>query len=356
MQASRKVRPFLEQAAAAAAAAANVEGSAKAQAAAKKAKKLTPEDMKKMRQQADPNYQGKQAGAATNSAVDGLGVSKKRKKGKAVASRSEPASDTPSRASAASGSDKLSDTVPKPEVAATHQTAQAAAQAAADHGAPSGNKRRQGLGFAEEQPQPKRAKQALDPSASNDTDPVQHAQQAQAASNTQQQAHAASDAQQQAPSTMASEQQSKGKAGLQTQSAAAQAAVGSSGAQGQQQSGAAASQGPPVIFTDECTAFVRGLDHKVTEAELKDLLAACGEVKDVRLVMDKVTGRPKVFVCQAVTVGSLAPGYVHLVDWLSFVSAACTTNQAVQQTGRPHQWDQAICSPCIVHSYITVGS
>ena len=50
------------------------------------------------------------------------------------------------------------------------------------------------------------------------------------------------------------------------------------------------------MFTDECTAFVRGLDAKVTEAELKQLLAPCGEVKDVRLVKDRFTGHHKVCI------------------------------------------------------------
>ena len=45
------------------------------------------------------------------------------------------------------------------------------------------------------------------------------------------------------------------------------------------QSSAGASQGPPVIFTDECTASVRGMDTKVPEEELRNLLAACGEIK-----------------------------------------------------------------------------
>ena len=52
-----------------------------------------------------------------------------------------------------------------------------------------------------------------------------------------------------------------------------------------------------MIFTDECTAFVRGLDNKVNEQELRTLLAPCGEIKGVRLVMDKVTGLFKVILC-----------------------------------------------------------
>lgn len=284
-EASRKVRPFLEQAAAASAAAANSEGNAKAQAAAKKAKKLTPEEMKKMRQQADPNYQAKQAAASTATA-HADGPSKKGKKAKAVAGQSELPSETASKALAASR-DKLPGANPKPEVAATHLAAQTAAQAQADHGAASGNKRRQGLGFAEEQAQPKRAKPAPpDPAAADNTDSAQRAQQAQAGSNSPQDP----------PSSKVAGDQQQTKAGLQNQSAAAQAAGPISGASGPQQPAAvAASQGPPVVFTDECTAFVRGLDNKVTEAELQELLAACGQVKDVRLVMDKLTGRPKGF-------------------------------------------------------------
>lgn len=293
MQASRKVRPILEQAAAAAAAAVNTDGTAKAQAAAKKAKKLTPEEMNKMRQQADPNYQAKKAANPSNSD----GPSKKAKKGKAVANQPPPASDnTTNKAPAVSGRDKAANANAKPEAAATHAAAQAASQATADHGAASGGKRRQGLGFAEEQPASKRAKQeglnlaSPSPAASGDAGPVQHAQ-------------AASDEQRQGPSKLLGEQQPKTQPGGQSQTAAqAQVAVASSGAQGQGkgqgqgqgQGQSAAAQGPPVVFTDECTAFVRGMDAKVTEDELRELLAECGDIKGVRLVKDKITGLFKV--------------------------------------------------------------
>ena len=286
MQASCKVRPILEQAAAAAAAAANAEGTAKAQAAAKRAKKLTPEEMKKMRQQADPNYQAKQAAAAGSPAAHADGLSKKAKKGKAGANKLETANKVP----ATKGRDELADAASQSEAAAMHAAAQAAAQVAADHGAASGSKRRQGLGFAEEQPQAKRAKQELnpalpDPAASTDPGPAQHAQQAQAAS----------EAQQQAPSRSTGDQQTKTKPALQNPAATAQAAAARPGAQGPAQSGAAATaSGPPVVFTDECTAFVRGLDNKVTEDELRELLAGCGDIKGVRLVKDKLTGWFKV--------------------------------------------------------------
>ena len=49
-----------------------------------------------------------------------------------------------------------------------------------------------------------------------------------------------------------------------------------------------------MIFTDECTAFVRGIDANATEDELKALLTLCGDIKGVRFVMDKGTGRSKV--------------------------------------------------------------
>ncbi|KAL3153941.1 hypothetical protein ABBQ32_013502 [Trebouxia sp. C0010 RCD-2024] len=285
-EACRKVRPFLEQAAAAAAAAANTEGTAKAQAAAKKAKKLTPEEMKKMRQQADPNYQAKQAAAGTPTPYAD-GPSKKGKKAKTAAGQPEAASVTASKAAR----HKLPDAGSKPGGAAsTHMAAQTAAQAQADQSAASNNKRRQGLGFAEEQPQPKRAKPTPpDPAAADNTDSVQHAQQAPANSNPQEKLPS---------SKVVDEQPSQTKAGLQKQSAAPQAAGASSGPPRRHQpaaAAAAAQQGPLAVFTDECTAFVRGLDNKVTEAELKQLLAACGQVKDVRLVMDKATGRPKGF-------------------------------------------------------------
>ena len=355
MQASRKVRPFLEQAAAAAAAAADVQGGIKAQTAAKKAKKLTPEEMKKMRQEADPNYQAKQAAASTAS-PDGL--PKKSKKGKAAASKLGLIAQAFGNASAASGGAKQADAEPKGEAAAaaTHEAAQAAAQAQADHGAASGGKRRHGLGFAEEQPQSKRVKQATtETPTAGASSPSHPPQQAEAAAPMQQQGSAESAGDQQGkaaggeptrpaaaaghkvgthsstdhlaasadqaatagPTPAAADQVAAivPKAAAQGPAAATKAtagqgkaadkkasgqaagpvtgAVASSSGRGQQLS-AGAPQAPPVIFTDECTAFVRGLDHKVTEADLRDFLAACGDIKAVRMVMDKITGRPKV--------------------------------------------------------------
>lgn len=296
LQASRKVRPFLEQTAAAAAAAADAQGTAKAQAAAKKAKKLTPEEMKKMRQHADPNYQAKQEPAGN--AAQPASLPKKAKKGKAAAQKAEApdeesveeAAEATATASAASRAGAHPNANTKPAAAATaiHAAAQEAAQAQADSGA--GSKRRHGLGFAAEQPQSKRAKQTpLDPAAQGNPNPTQ-------------QPHTDPSSEQQLPDKPAAGLEFKSAAGLQSKSVTGQASA-SRGVtdHNQQRSGAAAatgaaSQGPPVVFTDECTAFVRGMDHKVTEAEVKELLAPCGEVKDVRMVMDKVSGRPKVSV------------------------------------------------------------
>jgi len=307
------VRPILEQAAAAAAVLSDSEGTAKAQAAAKKAKKLTPEEMKKMRQQADPNYQNKQAAAAA-AATAGHGIatgSKKGKKGKGPAARAETAAQAesaslPAAAAVAEPTAKLAsaDAMPSDAAAAKHSTAQAAGQALHDQASAAGSKRRHGLGFSEDQPGPKKSKQADGADRPVDsTQQAQHAQQAQQPPSS----FSAGPPSNQPPVSRPQSQQSK--------PANIPAAVG-------EQSSAGAAQGPPVIFTDECTAFVRGLDNKVTEEELRNLLAACGEIKGVRLVMDKVTGMFKVVILlslQHVYVACIVPR--HLMSW-SCTSAA----------------------------------
>lgn len=272
LQASRKVRPILEQAAAAAAVVTDAEGTAKAQAAAKKAKKLTPDEMKKMRQQADPNYQKKQAAAAGTADE---GNTAKNKKGKNQATKAEAAAK-PEAASvstaAAAGTDATSDAVQEDEVAVKHSTAQAASQALHDQATAAGSKRRHGLGFSEDQPAPKKSKPADGQNTAAEKDHPGQAQQAPSASK---------------PSLSADPPPAHKPQQQQRPAAISQPAAAS----------AAAAQGPPVIFTDECTAFVRGLDNKVKEEELRTLLAPCGEIKGVRLVMDKGTGLFKVSPC-----------------------------------------------------------
>jgi len=309
------VRPILEQAAAAAAVS-DAEGTAKAQAAAKKAKKLTPEEMKKMRQQADPNYLNKQAAAAAT-AGDGISTSsKKGKKGKGPAARAETAAQAesaslpPSAAAAAAVAEptaKLAsaDAMPSDVAAAKHSTAQAASQALHDQASAAGSKRRHGLGFSEDQPGPKKSKRA--DGADKPADSTHQAQQAQPPPSS----FSAGPPSHPPPVSKPQSQQSK--------PANVPAAVGA-------QSSAGAGQDPPVIFTDECTAFVRGMDNKVTEEELRNLLAACGDIKGVRLVMDKVTGMFKVAILL-----SLQHAYVacivsqHLLSW---ICTACSGKSA----------------------------
>ncbi|DBA73744.1 TPA: hypothetical protein ACH3X2_009718 [Trebouxia sp. C0005] len=337
-EASRKVRPILEQAAAAAAVVSDSEGSAKAQAAAKKAKKLTPEEMKKMRQQADPNYQSKQAAAAAAAtAGDGIATgSKKGKKGKGPAARAEPAAQAesaslpaPAAAVAAAVAEPTAkhasaDAMPSDAAAVKHSTAQAASQALHDQASSAGSKRRHGLGFSEDQPGPKKSKQAdgVD-KAADSLQQAQHAQQAQQPPSS----FSAGPPSNQPPVSKTQSQQSK--------PANVQAAAGA-------QSSAGAAQGPPVIFTDECTAFVRGLDNKVTEEELRNLLAACGEIKGVRLVMDKVTGMFKVVIML-----SLQHAYVactvlrHLMSWscTSAAKLACRAGMPAHCCSVSVTWD-----------------
>ena len=332
------MRPILEQAAAAAAVVSDSEGSAKAQAAAKKAKKLTPEEMKKMRQQADPNYQSKQAAAAAAAtAGDGIATgSKKGKKGKGPAARAEPAAQAesaslpaPAAAVAAAVAEPTAkhasaDAMPSDAAAVKHSTAQAASQALHDQASSAGSKRRHGLGFSEDQPGPKKSKQAdgVD-KAADSLQQAQHAQQAQQPPSS----FSAGPPSNQPPVSKTQSQQSK--------PANVQAAAGA-------QSSAGAAQGPPVIFTDECTAFVRGLDNKVTEEELRNLLAACGEIKGVRLVMDKVTGMFKVVIML-----SLQHAYVactvlrHLMSWscTSAAKLACRAGMPAHCCSVSVTWD-----------------
>ena len=293
------MRPILEQAAAAAAVVSDTEGIAKAQAAAKKAKKLTPEEMKKMRQQADPNYQNKQAAAA---ATAGDGIATGSKKGKRPAARAETAAQAesaslPAAAAAAEPTVKVAsaDAMPSDAGARKHSTAQAATQALHDQASAAGSKRHHGLGFSEDQPGPKRSKQA--DGADKPAGSPQQAQQAQ-----------------QPPSSFTAGPPSRHPLVAKPQSLQSKPAsvVAAEGAQ----SSAGAAQGPPVIFTDECTAFVRGLDNKVTEEELRNLLAVCGEIKGVRLVMDKVTSMFKVVILLSLQHAYIACIFLrHLMFW-----------------------------------------
>ena len=41
--------------------------------------------------------------------------------------------------------------------------------------------------------------------------------------------------------------------------------------------------------------FVANIERKVTEADLKSLFAACGEVTSVKIITDRATGAPKGF-------------------------------------------------------------
>ena len=155
-----------------------------------------------------------------------------------------------------------------------HSTAQAASQTLHDQANAAGSKRRHGLGFSEDQPAPKKSKAAdgTHETTAAEKDHPGQAQQGPPASNP----------------NLSADQPPKHKPQQQQRPAANSQPAGTS---------AAAAQGPPVIFTDECTAFVRGLDNKVNEEELRTLLAPCGEIKGVRLVMDKVTGLFKVTLC-----------------------------------------------------------
>jgi hypothetical protein len=55
----------------------------------------------------------------------------------------------------------------------------------------------------------------------------------------------------------------------------------------------AAAPGPTVVFTDECTAFVRNLPPEAGKKEVEDLFSDCEGIKDIRIAHDH-TGRSKV--------------------------------------------------------------
>lgn len=51
------------------------------------------------------------------------------------------------------------------------------------------------------------------------------------------------------------------------------------------------------IYTDEHTAFVKGLPYTCNEDDVRAVFSACGEVKGVRFVRDRETGKFKGFGC-----------------------------------------------------------
>ena len=48
------------------------------------------------------------------------------------------------------------------------------------------------------------------------------------------------------------------------------------------------------FYTDECTAFVRGLPQNIEDGELDEVFADCGGLKDIRITRDLQTGQAKV--------------------------------------------------------------
>ncbi len=58
--------------------------------------------------------------------------------------------------------------------------------------------------------------------------------------------------------------------------------------------GAEASTSGRPFYTDECTAFVRGLPQNLEDGELDELFADSGGLKDIRIQRDSQTGQAKV--------------------------------------------------------------
>ena len=80
--------------------------------------------------------------------------------------------------------------------------------------------------------------------------------------------------------------------------------------QQQQQSSDAALAAPPprndqsVVYTDEKTAFVKGLHPDVQQSDLEGAFESCGDLRSVRMMFDKFTGRSRV---SGVHLSSLRP-------------------------------------------------
>lgn len=55
----------------------------------------------------------------------------------------------------------------------------------------------------------------------------------------------------------------------------------------------ASTSGRP-FYTDECTAFVRGLPQNLEDGELDELFADSGGLKEIRIQRDSQTGQAKV--------------------------------------------------------------
>jgi RNA recognition motif-containing protein len=51
----------------------------------------------------------------------------------------------------------------------------------------------------------------------------------------------------------------------------------------------------PALSKHYMKLFVANIERKVTEAELKNLFSACGEVASVKIITDRATGSPKGF-------------------------------------------------------------
>lgn len=312
MQASQRVKPILDQAAAAAAALTDASGAAKAEVAARKAKKLTPEEMKLMRQQADPTFASKKdapkkakaakaAKAAPAAAVKDAGGA-----GAAVQQATATAKDAAA---------EMQSSLVQQGGGHVHVSTDATAGAAsagilskdAQAKSTAGNKRHHGLGFVEEQPNAKRSKQhdgqPVSAPSNDGVAPKSSAQQHQPAQTGGEGSKAEKQRQQgqgmqQEGQGMQQEGQGHKPSGQGSQQEGQGRQAPGQGSQPTRQGPQATGQTLPsqatVIFTDECTAFIRGLDSKVTEAELKTLLTPCGDIKDIRIVMDKATHRPKV--------------------------------------------------------------
>lgn len=81
--------------------------------------------------------------------------------------------------------------------------------------------------------------------------------------------------------------------------------------------------------------FVGNLDFKVTENDLQDAFAACGNVVEANLVMDRATGRPRGFAFVTMSTPEEAQKAIEALDGKDLGGRALKVNVARPREDRP---------------------
>jgi RNA recognition motif-containing protein len=79
--------------------------------------------------------------------------------------------------------------------------------------------------------------------------------------------------------------------------------------------------------------FVGNVSHAVTEAELRDVFGASGEVKEVKVLLDPETGRPRGFAFVEMKTEDEAEQAVEALDGSVLQGRALTVRQAQTRPG-----------------------